>query len=243
MPIPFRSRDEPTDEPADETQSDFARRVLAHAGTPEEKLKRLLAERSSELEEQARRFEQAMEDLERREELLRDMRASVDRILRLGANELREREAELQDRDRENAEREARLAAGEAELNRRRSELGAVELKREAVEQRERVLAAREQALAEAEAQREQPAGERQPEEHGGVRAQPEPVSLLFVPGPAYRLVETEPEALVAGGEVELDGAHYVVTRVGRAPLHSDARRCAYLERGVPDSSASAGSS
>lgn len=243
MPIPRRSRDESTDEPDDETQSDFARRVLAHAGTPEEKLERLLAERSAELEEQARRFELAMEDLERREELLRDMRASVDRILRLGADELSERDAELQGRDRENAEREAKLAAGEAELNRRRSELGAVELKREAVEQRERALAAREQTLAEAEAGSEQQAAERRAEEPPERPYQPEPVSLLFVPGPAYQLVETEPRALVAGDDVDLDGARYVVARLGRAPLPSDARRCAYLERGAPDSSPSGGSS
>ena len=100
----------------------------------------------------------SMADLERREELLRDMRASVERLLRLGTKDLTEREVELQELGREFMEREARLSAEEAELNRRRSELGAVELKREAVEQRERALAAREEELAAAEASSPDPA-------------------------------------------------------------------------------------
>jgi len=242
MPSPRRSRGEQTDEPEDEVQSDLARRVLAHAGSPEEKLERLLAERSRELEEQAARFEQAMEDLERREELLRDMRASVDRMLRLGANDLTEREAELQERDRASIEREERLAADEAELNRRRSELGAVELKREAIERRERAVAVREQELAAADATTAAEGAE----EHAEPDSEPAPageVSLLFVPGPGYRLVEIEPRPLTAGASMELDGAQYVVARLGRAPLPADTRRCAYLERGASGSSESGGSS
>jgi hypothetical protein len=82
-------------EAPDAGETDVARRVLAHASSPEEKLERLLAERSRELEEQAARFELAMEDLERREALLRDMRASVERMLRLGTTDLTEREAEV----------------------------------------------------------------------------------------------------------------------------------------------------
>jgi hypothetical protein len=242
MPIPRRSRSEEPDQPSDETQSDLARRVLAHAGSPEEKLERLLAERSRELEEQAAQFEQAMEDLERREELLRDMRASVERMLRLGANDLTEREVELHERDRENSQREERLAADEAELNRRRSELGAVELKREAVEQRERALAAREEELAAAEARRQEQQGAEgsvppsEPAEAG-------PVSLLFIPGPAYRMVEVEPQPLAPGASLELDGTQYVVARLGRSPFPADPRRCAYLERDASGSSEAGGSS
>jgi hypothetical protein len=246
MLIPRRSRGDKDSEPEEASDTGLARRVLAHAGTPEEKLERLLAERSRELEEQAVRFEQAMNDLERREELLRDMRTSVDRLLRLGASDLTEREVELQELGREFMEREARLSAEEAELNRRRSELGAVELKREAVEQRERTLAVREQEVAAAEAQR---AAEPQVEP---ARAAAEdirpsvaeaPVSLLFAAGAAYRLLEIEPRALTAGSTVDLDGQTYVVARLGRAPLPADGRRCAYLEPSVGGSSGASGSS
>jgi chromosome segregation ATPase len=241
MRIPRRSRAEAEAEaaPAETTESetDLARRVLAHASSPEEKLERLLAERSRELEDQAMRFDRAMEDLERREALLRDMRASVERLLRLGSTDLTEREVEIQELDREVAEREARLAEAEAELNRRRSELGAVELRREAVEQRERALAAREQELdtaAEARVDEDTPSDRTELSRT---------VSLLFVPGPEYRLVETEGAPLSSGVDVEVDGETYVVTRVGRVPLPGDTRLCAYLERGPSDSSASGGNS
>ena len=219
-------------------ETDVARRVLAHASSPEEKLERLLAERSRELEEQAARFEQALEDLERREALLRDMRVSVERMLRLGATDLTEREAELESLDRDVAERRARLSAEEAELERRRGELGAVELKREAVELRERTLAAREEELEAKESGRlaELSASARPP---GGADAAAAAVELLFVPGSAYRLVEVEARALRTGATVELDGRTYVVTRVGSSPLPGDGRGCAYLEGVAPGSSES----
>lgn len=208
------------------TDTDIARRVLAHAASPEEKLERLFADRSRELEDQAARFEQAMQDLERREELLRDMRVSVERLLRLGASDLTEREVELQELGREFMEREARLSTEEAELNRRRSELGAVELKREAVEQRERALAIREEEVEAAETRRESDQG-----------AGSDTVTLLFVPGAAYRLVEVDPRELSVGAMLELDGESYLVTRLARAPFPADARRCAYLELAAPSSS------
>jgi len=240
MRIPRRSRAEAEAEaaPAEptETETDLAQRVLAHASSPEEKLERLLAERSRELEDQAMRFDRAMEDLERREALLRDMRASVERLLRLGSTDLTEREVELQELDREFAEREARLTEAETELNRRRSELGAVELRREAVEQRERALAAREEQL---DAAAEARVDDGTPSDRGGLS----PVDLLFVPGPEYRLVETDGTPLSGGADVEVDGATYIVTRVGRSPLPGDTRLCAYLERGPSDSSASGGNS
>ena len=55
-------------------------------------------------------------------------------------------------------------------------------------------------------------------------------VSLLFVAGPGYRLLETESRALTAGSVIEVEGQGYVVARLGPAPLPADRRRCAYVE-------------
>ena len=248
MLIPRRGRDKDEPKAEDPPDSDLARRVLAHASSPEEKLEQLLAARSRELEEQARRFEEVMGDLERREALLRDMRTSVERLLRLGTKDLTEREVELQELGREFMEREARLAAEEAELNRRRSELGAVELKREAVEQRERALAAREQEFGSAAAS--EPSSAASARTHDPEANEPRSdgmegaVTVLFVPGATYKLVEVARRSLAPGAPVEIDGELYVVSRIGRAPLPGDARTCAYLERfGPPGSSAPGGSS
>ena len=241
MLIPRRARGKPA-EPEEVTDPELAQRVLAHASSPEEKLERLLAERSRELEEQASRFEQAMQDLERREELLRDMRASVERLLRLGTSDLTEREVELQELGKEFMDREARLSTEEAELSRRRSELGAVELKREAIERRERALAAREEEIEAAQALRvASPPGDESSSEQDAVASNDssDPVSLLFVPGQAYRLVEVEQRTLTVGTALEVDGEVFYVTRLGSAPLPGDMRRCAYLERGAPGSSVS----
>lgn len=239
MLLPRRSKGEKAPEPEETSESDVAERVLAHAARPEDRLEQLLAERSRELEEQAARFEQAMDDLERREEQLRDMRLSVERLLRLGTTELTEREGELAALDREAREREARLSAEEEDLVRRRSELGAVELKREALEQRERAVAAREAELAENEAaDAERHAPQPHPAADGGSA-----VGLLFVPGSAYRLVEIDGRRLDAGDPVEVDGETFVVARVGPPPLPGDRRRCAYLERGASGSAGPGGSS
>jgi hypothetical protein len=240
MLTPRRPREDGDAEPEETGESDLARRVLAHASSPEEKLERLLSERSRELEEQAARFEQAMEDLERREELLKDMRSSVERLLRQGTTDLGERELELQQLGREFMEREARLTAEETELKRRRGELGAVELRREAVEQRERALEAREEDLQATEARRA-PAQDESP-----TIPSPGPVALAFVPGPSYRLVDLEERELEPGAVFDLDGQRYVVARVGPAPFPGDPRRCAYLERdasGSSDASPETGSS
>jgi chromosome segregation ATPase len=244
MLIPRRPRDDDVDEPEETSETDVARRVLAHAASPEEKIEQLLAERSRELESQAARFEQAMADLERREELLRDMRASVERLLRQGTTDLGERESELRELGREFMEREARLAAEEAELKRRRGELGAVELKREALEQRERALAAREEEVAAA-------AEARAPDERDTAleddpptdRRESSNVAVAFVPGAAYRLVTLEERALHVGAVLDLDGVSYVVARLGRAPIPGDDRRCAYLEREPSEPSEPSGSS
>lgn len=253
-----RKSHEPEQDPApDETaETGVTRRVLAHASSPEEKLERLLAERSRELEDQAARFDVALQDIERREALLRDMRASVERMLRLGSTDLTERETELEKLDREIAERRTRLSAEEAELDRRRSELGAVELKREAVEQRERALAAREEELEAKESGRlsdlhpsraaslagsardhdVEPGGE-----PGDEPGDEKTVGLFFVPGAAYTLVAVEPRKLRPGSTLDLDGETFIVTRLGAAPLPGDTRSCAYLERVPPGSSASDG--
>ena len=202
----------------------LVRRVLTSGPSPEERLEQLLAERRRELDEHAARFDASIADLERREELLRDSRASVERMLRLRTSDLEARETELTDFLREFTERESRLADQEAELARRRGELGAVELRRAAVEQRELAVTAREERLAELESQ--------------PVVAAPDTAQqfteLAFVPGVDYRLIEIDRSALASGDALELGGEEYVVGRVGPSPLHRDPRRCAYLVRGTP---------
>lgn len=222
--------------------SDPVRRILAHARTPEEKLEQIVAEHRRELESQTARFEAAMRDLERREQLLRDMRVSVDRLLRLGASDLTGREVELEELGREFLEREARLGGDEAELSRRRSELGAVELKREALEQRERALELREAELAAREALTDEDGPPGDLETSGSARTSAS-VELLFVPGHEYRLVEIAPRPLDPGVSIDLEGESRIVLRVGSSPLPADARRCAYLEPGVGGTPSSDGSS
>jgi hypothetical protein len=144
-----------TDASRQETTDDglggLVRRVLSTGPTPEERLEELLAERRRELDETAARFDASIADLERREELLRDSRTSVERMLRLGRSDLEARENELTDFMRALGERETKLASAEADLARRRQELGAVELKRASVERREQEVEERRTAL-EAEA-------------------------------------------------------------------------------------------
>jgi hypothetical protein len=202
--------------------------VLSSGPTPEERLEELLAERRRELDEAAMRFDASIADLERREELLRDSRASVERMLRLGRSDLEARENELTDFLRELTEREARMAEAEAEMARRRQDLGAVELKRAAVERRERDVAARESLLAELESEAEQRASRDVP---GKPRA--EDVELAFVSGPSYRLVELSVGDLAPGATVEIDAEEYVVERIGPSPLPGDRRRCAFVVRSV----------
>lgn len=192
------------------------RGILGSGSPPEEELQGLLADRRDELEAQAIALEDAIADLERREGLLRDSRASLERLLRLGTSDLDSRESELADLIRELTEREERLREEEAELTRRRSELGAVELKRATVEQKERALAEREAVLDERE--RHHQAANR--------------VELAFVPGERYRLVEISEDALEPGTALAVDGVEHLVSRIGRSPLPGDGRRCAYLVRG-----------
>lgn len=204
----------------DERGSGLVRRVFSPGPNPEERLEELLAQRRKELDAHAEQLHASIAELERREELLRDSRASVERMLRLGTSDLAAREEELAAYLRELTEREKELAHAEEELAQRRQELGAVELKRAAVERRERDLEAREAELAAREAAK--------PPTPDG-----EPVELAFVPGPRYALVELEPTPLTGGLELAIEDDVFVVTRVGRSPLPGDSRRCAYLTRGV----------
>jgi hypothetical protein len=215
------------------------RRALAPNVAAEEQLLELLAERRRELEEHAGRFEEQILDLEHREQLLSDERASVERLLRRGTTELEARERDLMQLERELADREGRLRQDEAEMLRRRGELGAVELKRASLEQRERVLDARDADLAAREA--EVDARETELASERAAADEPGP-GLLFVPGAAYRLVERGPAPAAAGSPVEVDGVEYVVSRVGASPLPNDGRRCAYLVRGAPRVPPSGGS-
>ena len=196
------------------------RRIHASESDPEQQLEALFAERRRQIEEQAARLEGATHDLERREQLLRDSRASLERLLRLGTSDLESREAELVQLLQDVTEREERAQAVEAELARRREELGAVELKRAALEARERALAEREEELTQRGAD-----APRAPAEVPGAL-------LAFVPGPEYSLRELDGASLRAGETTTLEGAEYVVARVGPSPLPGDARRCAYLVRG-----------
>ena len=188
---------------------------------PEDQLDDLLLQRRRELDAQVARLVETVSGLERREELVRDSRASVERVLRMATNELDLREAELVARVAEVTGREERLRVGEAELAQRRSELGAVELKREAVERRERALADREAGIAEREAELAEL-----------VNTEADVASLVFVPGVSYDLTEVEPTPLAPGAAFDLEGEQYEVARIGPSPLPADTRRCAYLVRG-----------
>ncbi len=212
------------------------RRSVASDSDPEQRLEALLAERRQEIEEQAARLEGAVQDLERREQLLRDSRASLERLLRLGTTDLESREAELVELLRDVSEREERVRADETELGRRREELGAVELKRAALEARERALAEREEELAPERADGTAPAAQ---DEAAIVPVR----QLAFVPGAGYRMRELEDLPLSAGETVSLDDGDYVVVRTGPSPLPGDSRRCAYLVRGPRGVVSSDGSS
>lgn len=206
----------------DERRGNLVRRVLSSGPNPEERLEELLAQRRSELDEHAAQLHASIAELERREELLRDSRASVERMLRLGTSDLEARETELTGYLRELTEREKLVAQAEEELGRRRQELGAVELKRAAVERRERDVEAREAELEEREAAIPAVAA----------RAEPDAVELAFVPGASYGIVELENVAVSPGSELDIAAETFVVARIGRSPLPGDSRRCAYLVLG-----------
>ena len=138
-------------------------------------------------------------------------------MLRLGTSELEARESELTSFVEELSGREAQVTRAEDELARRR-ELGAVELKRASVEARERAVATKEEELAEREAALDERAATFP---RAGSDETPVEVELVFVPGERYRLVETSAE-LSTGAAFEVDGAAFVVARIGRSPLPAD---------------------
>lgn len=212
----------------------LGRRLLPRGPTPEERLAQFIEERRREFDAQTARFETTLAEIEQRELLLSDAKASIERLLRLGSKELDAREAELVGLMDQLVAREARVHEQEEELAARRGELGAVELKRLVLEQRERALDAREAAVATAE---EQVEAESAAEEETGA------ATLAFVPGPAYRLVEVGPLPVEPGKTVLVEGAEWELLRVGPSPLPGDDRRCAYLVRGPRLSSPSGGSS
>lgn len=195
------------------------RRLFRRGPSPEERLTALIEAHRRDLDRRRERFEQTIEDLERREQLLSDARASVERLLRLGSKDLDARETDLARLVVELTEREQRIREEEAALERRRSEVGAVELHRARVEQRERAVAEREALVAE----RERRLQERAPDDP----------RLAFVPGTGYRLVELAAGAVGPGCTVVVDGERYAIARVGPSPLPRDDRRCAYLVRGL----------
>jgi chromosome segregation ATPase len=225
----------------DEPRGGLVRRVLSYGPSPEERLEQLLAQRRSELDEHAARLHESIAELERREELLRDSRASVERMLRLGTSDLEAREAELTTFVTELTEREKQVSEAEEEVARRRQELGAVELKRASVERRERALETKATELAELATELE----ERTSQLRQGSESDPTEVELAFVPGERYRLVELEATKLWTGASFELESQSFVVARIGRSPLPADKRRCAYLVLGPRrvEPSSSAGSS
>ncbi len=207
----------------DERRGGIVRRVLQSGPNPEQRIEELLAQRRRELDEHAEQLHASIAELERREELLRDSRASVERMLRLGTSDLEARENELTGYLRELGEREKALAEEEEDLGRRRQELGAVELKRASVERRERAVEVRELELAEREAEVTAVV----------TRAESESVELAFVPGANYTLTELDAVELTTGLELEIADETFVVARIGRSPLPADGRRCAYLVLGV----------
>jgi len=213
----------------DDDKKAIVRRVLSSGPDPERRLEELLAERRRELDEHAARLRESIVELEKREELLRDSRASVERMLRLGTTELEAREAELTDYVHDLSERESRLGQAEEEVARRRQELGAVELKRATVERRERAVETREERVAELESELEERVAGLAPLTS---RSEQQDVELVFVPGERYRLVDVESTPLMVGSPYELDDDTYVVARIARSPLPGDDRRCAYLARG-----------
>ncbi len=207
----------------DDRPGGIVRRMLSSGPNPEERLEELLAQRRRELDQHAEQLHASIAELERREELLRDSRASVERMLRLGTSDLEARETELTGYLRELTTREKALAEEEEDLGRRRQELGAVELKRAAVERRERAVEVRELEVAEREAAAPDVAN----------RPESESVELAFVPGANYALAELEAVELTTGLELDVADETFVVARIGRSPLPGDSRRCAYLVRGV----------
>jgi hypothetical protein len=222
------------------------RHLFSHTGAPAESaVEELIAERGRELELRTEQLAATVADLQRREERARELRAAVEEMLRHGSAELDERHARLNELAAELAHREDSLAATQRELADRRGELGAVELRRAALERREAAATEREAALeriATTLQDRERELAEREraiaatpaPVAVPAPEHEPEPVvetaHVVFVAGDRYRLVERDGPSPSPGEPIDVDGATYVVRRIGASPLPGDSRRCAYAE-------------
>ena len=79
----------------DDRRGGIVRRVLSPGANPEERLEELLDQQAgASLDAHAEQLHASIAELERREELLRDSRASVERMLRLRDIRPRSREQE-----------------------------------------------------------------------------------------------------------------------------------------------------
>jgi hypothetical protein len=219
------------------------RALFTHTGVPvESAVEELIAERGRELEARTAQLAATVADLQRREERARELRVSVEEMLRHGSAELDERHAHLNELSAELARREQALAAAEHELAERRGELGAVELRRAALERREAAITDREAALERiaaalqdreyelADREREAAAAPVAPSAPQEAAGPEESAHVVFAAGERYRVVELDGPAPEPGTEIELDGRRFRVQRLGASPLPGDTRRCAYVE-------------
>jgi chromosome segregation ATPase len=204
-------------------------KALFSATDDEEAVEALIDERGREIEEQTARLQATIEGLEQREEQAARLRAAVEEMLRHGSAELDERHAQLTALAAELRVREEAVQRLEQDLAARKQELGAVELRRAAVERREQAAGEREAALEEAAAALRR--RERDPVDAVHAAREPEPTAhRLFLGTGPYRYVDRDGPPPAARAMVEVDGAVFVVTRVGTSPVPGDGRPCAFLE-------------
>ena len=205
----------------------LVRRVLNQGPSAEQRLEELLAQRRSELEAHAARLRESIEELERREELLRDSRASVERMLRLGTSDLEAREAELTDFL-------SGLTAARGGAHGRRKKISRVADRSSAPSSssvpRSSAVSGRwkHERATSSSARRRSRSGQplRRPSRS------PSRSSSCSCPESATASSTSSPSPLTRGYAFDVEGVEYAVARIGRSPLPGDDRRCAYLVRG-----------
>lgn len=237
----------------DEGEESIEQLIAEKGRELEERTERLVATVSDleRREEQARELQAAVETM------LRDGSAELDARhteLTALAAELTRRDAELSARVAELEERrtelgavelrraaverrEAALAQRVAEVERARDELtariDAAPSAQDVEAERARVAVALEAARAELEA-RENVIAELERRLVDATATAPPAhrvdAHVAILPAGGYRLLEREGAPPEPGDEIEAEGAHYRVTRVGSSPLPGDDRRCAFLE-------------
>jgi DNA repair exonuclease SbcCD ATPase subunit len=201
----------------------------------EEQAKRLAAEAGSRLAE----LERARAELERRAAELVAARGELERLraeLTAAQAELTSARTDLEHARAEGEQREAAQAEAAAALH---------SLEREVDAPRGRVAAGEARAVQEAAAHAEtlrvlaQALDELAGRLPGVALAAPDPAPapvlhdghLLFLPGACkYELVSRDGLPPDVGGEVEIGGQLFAVTKVGRSPIPFDRRPCAYLQ-------------